>query len=93
MIYENMGFFFAVLSSGGGTDMFSTGHFVFIVFSLALSAAAILWCRKNRPPLKSVLSVCLAIALVSKITKIFTAMQIVPVVEPAVENGMLIYRT
>ena len=72
--------------------MFSAGHFFFIALSLLLTFAAIIYCRKKNPSLRSVLKVCLGLSLFSEATKILTAMEIVPVVEPVVKNGILIYQ-
>ena len=72
--------------------MFTTGHFIFIAISAVLILSGLLFCLKKRPPLRTVLKVCMALALLSEVMKILTAIQIVPVTEPVVENGILVYR-
>ena len=72
--------------------MFSAGHILFLIISAAVITAGILYCVKKRPPLKKVLYVCLALGLLSEFIKILYLTQIVPVVEPVVENGALIYK-
>ncbi len=72
--------------------MFSTGHLFFIVISFILIAAGSFICAKVRPPVRDLFKVCLCLGLLSEFTKTLDNIKILPVVEPVVENGMLIYR-
>ncbi len=64
--------------------MFSEGHLIWIGLSLALIAAGLIYCLRRRPPLKRLLTFCLAAGAVSEIIKYFSAVQIVPMVDPVV---------
>lgn len=74
------------------TGMFSTGHFFFILLSTAAILAGVAACKKIQPPIRKLLIVCLCLGLLSEVSKILGSIEIVPVVEPAVENGVLLYR-
>ena len=73
-------------------DMFSIGHIFFILLSTAAILAGIAVCKKKRPPIRKLLILCLCLGLFSEVSKILGSIEIVPIVEPAVENGVLIYR-
>lgn len=72
--------------------MFSIGHLVFILMSLAVIGAAAGFLIRKKPPFRKVLLVCFILGLVSEVVKILSVIEIVPVVEPIVENGVLIYK-
>lgn len=72
--------------------MFSPGHLFFILLSTALILAGVAFCRKKRPPIRKVLLVCLCLGVLSEVNKILELIKILPVVEPVVENGILLYR-
>ena len=72
--------------------MFSAGHFIFILISIIFIVAGTIFCRKKKPPVRKLLVVCLVIGLISEFFKVMNSIEIVPVVKPMVENGMLVYK-
>lgn len=72
--------------------MFSSGHILFIFFSAVWIISGTVFLRKKNPPMRKVLLTCLAIAMLSEFIKILGNIEIVPIVEPIVEQGKLIYR-
>ena len=72
--------------------MFSTGHIIWIVISLTLIVLGVLYCRKKRPSVDKMLKVCLLLGVVSEFVKVLCVMEVVPVVKPVVENGVLVYQ-
>ncbi len=58
--------------------MFTTNHFVWISLSLLIVAVATVFLNKYKPPLKSVLTVCCVVAVLSELVKTFSMMQMVP---------------
>ncbi len=72
--------------------MYSIGHIFFILISLCLTLAGSLLHRKWNPPLERMLKICLITGSVFEIIKAFSVMKMIPVVEPVVEKGSLIYR-
>ncbi|MBQ6560594.1 MAG: YwaF family protein [Erysipelotrichaceae bacterium] len=72
--------------------MFSTGHIIWIVISLILTIFGVLYCRRKRPSIDRLLKVCLLLGLISEVVKVLCVIEIVPVVKPVVENGVLVYQ-
>ena len=72
--------------------MFSSGHILFIFFSAVWIISGTVFLRKKNPPMRKVLLTCLAIAMLSEFIKTLGNIEIVPIVEPIVEQGKLIYR-
>ena len=72
--------------------MYSTGHLIFIGISLVLIIFGVSMCRRYRPPVEKLIQLCFLLSLFFEAAKILTVIRIIPVVEPAVENGVLIYR-
>ena len=72
--------------------MFSTAHIIFILISIVLIAAGTLLVRRKRPSLERLIRAFFLFSLVSEAVKMFSVVEIVPVVEPVVENGVLFYR-
>lgn len=72
--------------------MFTTGHFIFIGLSFALIVFFTCLLIKKRPKIDTVLSACLAFSFVSEIVKYFAKVEIMPVVEPIIENGAIVYK-
>ena len=72
--------------------MFSAGHLLFIGISMVIIIVFAAYLSKHRPPFRDVLKVCFALGLISELIKIFDAIQIMPVVKPIVENGILVYQ-
>lgn len=72
--------------------MFSQGHLIFLGLSVVLILFGVYMCRTRKPPLDKLIRICFLISLVLEAAKVFTVIQIVPVVEPAIENGALIYK-
>ena len=68
--------------------MFSQGHLIWIGISAGLIAGGLLFCLRRKPPLRRVLTVCLALGAVSEVIKVFSVSVIVPMVDPAIaESG------
>ena len=65
--------------------MFSAGHLIWIAVSAALTVIGLVCCFHFRPGLNKLLTVCCCLALVSEFIKLFSTIQIVPVVRAAVE--------
>lgn len=72
--------------------MFSTAHAIFILISSLLVLNGVLAIRGKKPALEKMIKVCFFLSLVSEAVKVLSVIEIIPVVEPAVENGALIYR-
>ena len=72
--------------------MFSQGHLIFIGISIALIIFGVVMCCLKKPPIEKLMLICFIISLVLEAAKVLTVIQIIPVVEPVVENGMLVYR-
>ena len=72
--------------------MFSTAHIVFILLSAVLIAAGVLLIRRYRPSMDRLIRVCFVLGLISEAVKVFCVIEILPVVEPVIENGALVYR-
>ena len=70
---------------------FSQAHIIFIISSFSLFIVATLICYKYNFPTDKVIKICFFLGLLSEISKIFSTMQIVPIVETVVENGALVY--
>ncbi len=72
--------------------MFSTGHLIFIAISIVLIIVCTAFVFIRKPTLMQLLKVCFPLALISEVIKTLSVIQIIPVVEPVVENGILIYQ-
>ena len=74
----------------GDFHMFSTGHLIWIGMCVLLILSGLFCCFHFRPRLKTVLTVCCCLALVSEFIKLFSTIQIVPVVKETIEtiNGV-----
>ena len=66
--------------------MFSAGHLLWIAVSVVLIAGGLFCCFHYRPSLKRVLTICCFLALASEFVKLFSTIQVVPVVTQAIEN-------
>ena len=72
--------------------MYSTAHIIFIIISLVLIVAGIMICEKKKVTIPSLIKVCFLIALICEVIKIFTIIDIVPVVETVVKDGVIVYK-
>lgn len=72
--------------------MFSNGHCIFILISIVLIAAGLVICCRLKPSVDRLLRIALIAALALEVFKTLYVMEIVPVVEPFVENGVFGYR-
>ena len=72
--------------------MYSQGHLIFIGISPILILFGTAMCRKYKPPIDNVVQLCFLLSLFLEAAKILTVIEIIPVVEPVVENGVLVYR-
>ena len=67
--------------------MFSTGHLIWIGICLVLIVGGFIACQRIKPPVRKILKVCLALGALSEVVKIFSVIQILPMVEPAIVMG------
>ena len=67
--------------------MFSSGHLIFILISLAFITAGTILSRRYIPDINQMLKICLVIGIVSEVIKVFSVADIVPVVTPVITNG------
>lgn len=58
--------------------MFTINHFIWLGICAAIIIAAMIYLKKTKPELKSILSVCCAVCVASEIIKTFSMMQMVP---------------
>lgn len=58
--------------------MFTTNHFIWLGICLILITAALIFLLRRKTPLRSVLTVCCALAVVSEYIKVFTAVKMLP---------------
>jgi hypothetical protein len=72
--------------------MYSQGHLIFIGISLILILFGTAMCRKYKLPIDKPVRLCFLLSLFLEAAKILTVIEIIPVVEPVVENGALVYR-
>ncbi|SCW46190.1 Integral membrane protein (intg_mem_TP0381) [Ruminococcaceae bacterium YRB3002] len=71
--------------------MFSVSHLIWIAVCTALIAVSLAVLLKRRPPLDRVMKVCLCIAVVSEFIKIGSVIEIVPMVDPVIEQAQGTY--
>ena len=72
--------------------MFSPGHLIFIAISFIMIISGTAICCYRRPPLDRLLKVILVVAFLLEAFKMLDVLEIVPVVEPFVENGRFVYK-
>ncbi len=58
--------------------MFTVNHFIWLGICAALGAAAFLYLRRHRPPLRSVLTVACVLCVLSELVKTLSVLQMVP---------------
>ena len=71
--------------------MYSTAHIIFIIISLILIIIGVTICNKYKIEVYNLIKVCFIIALVCEVIKIFTIIEIVPIVEQIVKDGKIVY--
>ena len=64
--------------------MFSAGHLMWIGVSVLIIIAGSIYCLRQRPPIKKLMTVCLAIGAVSEVIKVFSVADIVPMVDAVI---------
>ncbi len=67
--------------------MFSSGHVVWIFVSFILIGIALLIAVKRKAPLDKVIKVCFVLGIVSEIIKIYSVIDIVPMVNQVIVNN------
>ena len=67
--------------------LFSTGHLIWIAVSAALIAGGLAYCLRRKPPLRRVLTACLALGAASEVVKVFSVAEIVPMVDPVIAES------
>ncbi|MBO6120012.1 MAG: YwaF family protein [Lachnospiraceae bacterium] len=72
--------------------MYSTAHIIFIIISLLMAFVGVLIVEKKKIIVPDLIKVCFIIALFCEIVKIFTIIEIVPIVESVIENGSIVYK-
>lgn len=58
--------------------MYSTNHFIWLGIVTAVITVSLIWLKRNKPPLKKVLSVCCFCCILSELTKVFSTIAMVP---------------
>ena len=71
--------------------MFSTGHVIWITVSFVLIGVALFITMHNKPSLDKVINVCFVLGLVSEVIKIYSVMDIVPLVNQEIVNNGGVY--
>ncbi|MBQ7624836.1 MAG: YwaF family protein [Clostridia bacterium] len=64
--------------------MFSQGHLIWIGVSGILAACILAVCLRKKPTLKKLFSICLPLGALSEFIKIFSASEIVPLIDPVI---------
>ena len=72
--------------------VFTSGHFLFMGISFVIVTLGILICNRKKPSIRNMLIGCLGLSLISELLKVLDAISIVPVVQPVMENGVIIYQ-
>ena len=72
--------------------MYSTGHIIFIIISFLMITLGVFICKKNKWSTDDVIKACFFIALTCEIVKIFSVIKILPMVQPVIENGEIVYK-
>lgn len=72
--------------------MYRPGHIAFICISFVLIAVGLMLVRRRQPTIDELIRVCLPIALVGEAVKLFTTIEIVPVVDAVIVNGQIGFR-
>ena len=67
--------------------MYSTGHLIWIAISFALIIGGFIAIKVRKPTLEQVLKACLAVGIVSEVTKVFSVANILPVVTPEIVSS------
>ena len=73
--------------------MFSYGHIFFIIISIIIICISVFLCNKYKVGFDKMLNICLVFGVISETIKLFALTTIVPIVEPAIENGELVYKS
>ena len=77
----------------GEVKMFSAGHVIWICVSFALILCGTIAIRVFRPSLDRLLKCCLTLGVVSEAVKVLSVTNILPMVEPEIQDGAgLVYR-
>ena len=71
--------------------MFSPAHLIWIAISLALVVGGVVAVRIRKPSLDQVLKACLIAGVASEAVKVFSVMNILPMVAPSVSGGELAF--
>ena len=71
--------------------MFSSGHLLWIGISCALIVGGLIAVRIRKPTLRQVLKACLITGVASEVVKVFSVMNILPMVTPSVAGGEITY--
>ena len=72
--------------------MYSPGHIIFIIISLIMTALTVFICKRNKWPLYSIVKVCFFVAVICEVVKVFTVIDVWPIVQATIENGEQIYK-
>ena len=72
--------------------MFSQGHLIWIGISVLLIAGGLWACLRKKPPLRKVMTVCMALGVASEVVKVFSVARIVPMVDPVIleQDGAMV---
>ena len=72
--------------------MFGPGHIAFIAISFALIVVGLGFLMRKRPTVEQLIKVCLPIAMVGEMIKLFYTIEIVPIVGAVIEYGQIAYQ-
>ena len=72
--------------------MYTLGHIIFIVISLLIVALIVFVCKKNKWQIDNIIKVAFVIAVICEIIKVFSLIDIYPIVDSTIENGAIVYR-
>ena len=67
--------------------MYSPGHIIFIIISLIMTALTVFVCKRNKWHLDSIVKVCFFVAVICEVVKVFTVIDVWPIVQATVEHG------
>lgn len=72
--------------------MYTLGHIIFIAISILIVASIVFVCTKNKWHIDNIIKVCLILAMFCEIVKIFSVIDIFPIVDSYIENGEIVYK-
>ena len=71
--------------------MFSTGHIMWITISAVLVLLGLVLCKKKSPSFEKLLRWCFTFGILSEFVKIFSVINVLPIVEPVISGDSVSY--